>query len=117
LEKFGEVWRPLDQQIHLFFNSQFNKTKQQPQEQIKRMPHSFPPKNNSVRIHLLAGKEFAIGKRMRENKLLLTLTQRSLGAIPVSERRAAEMLKKVVVIAATLLAVSAGADVPLEGSG
>jgi hypothetical protein len=48
---------------------------------------------------------------------MLTLTQRSLGAIPVSERRAAEMLKKVVVIAATLLAVSAGADVPLEGSG
>ncbi len=56
---------------------------------------------------------------MRENKLMLTLTQRSLasGAIPVSERRAAEMLKMVVVIAATLLAVSAGADVPLEGSG
>jgi hypothetical protein len=58
----------LDQQIHLFFNSQFNKTKQQAQEQIKRMHHSFPPKNNSVRIHLLAGKEFAIGKRMRESK-------------------------------------------------
>ena len=54
---------------------------------------------------------------MRENKLMLTLTQRSLGAIPVSERRAAEMLKKVVVIAATLLAVSAGTDVPLQGSG
>ena len=46
---------------------------------------------------------------MRENKLMLTLrlTQRSLGAIPVSERRAAEMLKKVVVIAATVLVVSA----------
>ena len=54
---------------------------------------------------------------MRENKLMLTLTQRSLGAIPVSERRAAEMLKKVVVIAATVLFVSAVADVTLEGSG
>jgi hypothetical protein len=54
---------------------------------------------------------------MRENKLMLTLTQRSLGAIPVSERRAAEMLKKVVVIAATVLVVSAVADVTLEGSG
>ncbi len=56
---------------------------------------------------------------MRENKLMLTLTQRSLGAIPgpVSERRAAEMLKKVVVIAATILVVSAVADVTLEGSG
>jgi hypothetical protein len=78
----------------------------------KRIPTKEYGPNSS-----LAGKEFAIGKRMRENKLMLTLTQRSLGAIPVSERRAAEMLKKVVVIAATLLAVSAGADVPLEGSG
>jgi hypothetical protein len=81
----------------------------------KRIPTKEYGPNS--RIHLSAGKEFAIGKRMRENKLMLTLTQRSLGAIPVSERRAAEMLKKVVVIAATLLAVSAGADVPLEGSG
>ena len=54
---------------------------------------------------------------MRENKLMLMLTRRSLGAIPVSERRAAEMLKKVVVIAATVLVVSAVADVTLEGSG
>jgi hypothetical protein len=58
-----------------------------------------------------------LGKECVKAKLMLTLTHRSLGAIPVSERRAAEMLKKVVVIAATLLAVSAGADVPLEGSG
>jgi hypothetical protein len=61
--------------------------------------------------------QLATRKRMRENKLMLTLTQRSLGAIPVSERRAAEMLKKVVVIAATVLVVSAVADVTLEGSG
>ncbi len=57
---------------------------------------------------------------MRENKQKLTLTQRSLGAIPVSERRrAAEMLKKVrvAVIAATVLVASAVADVTLEGSG
>jgi hypothetical protein len=103
----------LDQQIHLFFNSQFTIQKR---IQIRNSGKEFRQKN-TVRIHLSAGKEFAIGKRMRENKLMLTLTQRSLGAIPVSERRAAEMLKKVVVIAATLLAVSAGADVPLEGSG
>jgi fructose-specific phosphotransferase system IIC component len=81
------------------------------------MPHSFPPKNNSVRIHLWQEKNSQLGKECVKTNLMLTLTQRSLGAIPVSERRAAEMLKKVVVIAATLLAVSAGADVPLEGSG
>jgi len=60
----------LDQQIHLFFNSQFNKTKQQPHAQLKRMPHSFPPKNNSVRIHLFGQKESQLRKIMRENKTL-----------------------------------------------
>jgi hypothetical protein len=51
---------------------------------------------------------------MRENKLLMP---NSLGAMRSLSAARRKMLEKVLIIAATLLALSAGTDVPLEGSG
>ena len=74
------------------------------------MPHSFPPKNNSVRIHLFGRKRIRNWEECVKAKLLACIAWRHA----VSERRASEEGPHK---AATLLAVSAGTDVPLQGSG